>query len=299
MSVSPRTPRKIDHLVLPVGSLETARERLTRLGFTVAADARHPFGTENACVFLADGTYLEPLAIGHRETCEKAALKGNQFVARDAAYRFRRGEDGFSAVVLATDDADADHRHFGKNGISAGRKLRFSRSFTDPSGGNSKGSFKLAFAADLRSPDCFFVTCERLERPDFDRQALTRHENGAVAIREIALSETNPSDFQYMLQEILNQRDVNAHSFGMELETQNANLGVYNPAGLRAWYGIGQSGHARGLRFRAVLLAVEDIERTDAILAAAGIAVKRIGERRIVDPAPGQGYVLAFEEQQI
>jgi hypothetical protein len=29
----------------------------------VAADARHPFGTENACVFFADGTYLEPLAL--------------------------------------------------------------------------------------------------------------------------------------------------------------------------------------------------------------------------------------------
>ena len=56
--------RPLDHLVIPVTDLKAARSRLTRLGFTVAAEARHPFGTENACVFLADKTYLEPLAVG-------------------------------------------------------------------------------------------------------------------------------------------------------------------------------------------------------------------------------------------
>ena len=48
--------RSLDHLVLPVVDIRTARKRLTELGFTVAADARHPFGTENACVFFQDET---------------------------------------------------------------------------------------------------------------------------------------------------------------------------------------------------------------------------------------------------
>ena len=50
-------PRALDHLVLPVRSLEAARADYERLGFLVAPDARHPFGTSNACVFLADGFY--------------------------------------------------------------------------------------------------------------------------------------------------------------------------------------------------------------------------------------------------
>ena len=70
MTVSSRTPRPIDHLVLPVSDLGVARDRLTALGFTVAKDARHPFGTENCCVFLSDGSYLEPLGIANREECE-------------------------------------------------------------------------------------------------------------------------------------------------------------------------------------------------------------------------------------
>eukprot|EP01133_Synstelium_polycarpum_P029511 gene29511-36177_t len=46
---TPRTPRPVDHLVLPVVELDTARQRLEALGFTVAPSAQHPFGTENAC----------------------------------------------------------------------------------------------------------------------------------------------------------------------------------------------------------------------------------------------------------
>ncbi|MGB7285689.1 MAG: VOC family protein, partial [Salaquimonas sp.] len=189
MAVSPRKPLNVDHLVLPVTNLEICRKRLSALGFTVAPDALHPFGTENACVFFRDGTYLEPLAIGHRETCEKAALKGNMFVARDQAYRFRRGDEGFSALVLATDDADGDHKSFQKLGISAGRQLKFSRMFKDKDGKESEGAFKLSFAADLRSPDSFFFTCERMNVPKIDRSALEKHANGAVSITEIALGE--------------------------------------------------------------------------------------------------------------
>ena len=48
MSLSKRTTRPLDHLVLPVDTLTQARRRLSNLGFTVADDARHPFGTENA-----------------------------------------------------------------------------------------------------------------------------------------------------------------------------------------------------------------------------------------------------------
>ncbi|WP_234851909.1 VOC family protein, partial [Sinorhizobium meliloti] len=90
MSQSKRTARPLDHLVLPVADLARTRQRLAALGFTVADEARHPFGTANACVFFSDDTYLEPLAVASREECEAAALEGNAFVARDQAFRFRQ-----------------------------------------------------------------------------------------------------------------------------------------------------------------------------------------------------------------
>ena len=64
--------RALDHLVLPVPSLELARAHLDALGFTIAPQGTHPFGTINACVFFADGTFLEPLAVGDPVTVAPA-----------------------------------------------------------------------------------------------------------------------------------------------------------------------------------------------------------------------------------
>lgn len=300
MTVSPRMPHKVDHLVLPVTNLEICRKRFTDLGFTVAPDARHPFGTENACVFFNDGTYLEPLAVGHRETCEKAALKGNVFVERDQAFRFRRGNEGFSGLVLATNDADGDHKLYRKLGISAGKQLKFSRMFKDENGAESEGTFKLSFAADLRSPDSFFFTCERVGVPKIDKGELEKHANGAVSIVEVALGEPNPSDFQYMLQEVLNQREINSHSFGIELKSGNANIGAYGADGLRAWYGIESGCHSggagRGLRFRAFSVGVKSLKAVAKQLKKNKVKSRKIAHRIVVDHAPGQGCVIAFEE---
>ena len=86
-------PRHLDHLVLPVPDLDISRKRYSLLGFHVAPDGRHKFGSENACIFFENGTFLEPLAIGHRETVEAAIDKGNTFLRRDFGYRFRNGDN--------------------------------------------------------------------------------------------------------------------------------------------------------------------------------------------------------------
>lgn len=296
MKNSVRQVRPIDHLVLPVTNLEIARERLSTLGFTVAPDAQHPFGTENCCVFFKDDTFLEPLAIGHRETCEAAALKGNVFVERDQAYRFRKGNEGFSAIVMGTNDADADHKQFRKLNISAGKILSFLRDVDDGNGKISKAGFKLAFASDLRSPDSFFFTCERVNPPKIDKSKLQKHKNGALGISEIVLSEINPTDFQYVLQEVLNQREVDSHSFGMDLKSANANVAVYTPAGLKSYFGIKRPCHSRGLRFRAFVVKVKSLKKTEAVLKKSKVKFAKIAGRLIVDHSDGQGCVIAFEE---
>lgn len=297
MTAATRTTRLLDHLVLPVGDLSVARQRLEMLGFTVAADALHPFGTENACVFFADKTYLEPLGIAKREECEAAALAGNVFVARDQAYRFRRGHDGFSAVVLSSDDATADHARFRKAGISAGEMLEFSRPMTLPDGSQATGSFRLAFAADLRSPDFFFFTCERVTPLPSDRSALETHANGVTGMSEVVLSEPNPTDFQYILQEAVDEREVSAHSFGMDIETRNGvKISVLNQAGMSGFFDRKTPGHSRGLRGRAVVFKVADVSATEHFLTANAVSFTRKDNRLIVPEAPGQGVIFAFGE---
>jgi hypothetical protein len=293
---TPRAPRPLDHCVLPVADLATARKRHEELGFTVAPDGIHPFGTENCCVYFADGTFLEPLAVGQRETAEQAAREGNAFVARDAAFRFRHGPEGFSAVVMGSGDAEADHARFIENGHTGGKILEFSREFKTPGGDSGVATFRLAFAADLRSPDAYFFTCQRINVPKADRSTLQRHGNGVLAIAEIVMSEPNPTDFQYLLQDIVNEREVEAHSFGMAVRTaDNARLNVLNPDGMRAFYGMKASTHARGLRLRGIVFRCADLAAAGRVLDSAKIAYEKRDDRLLVQAGPGQGAFYAFE----
>ena len=286
--------RPLDHVVLPVADLDQARARHAALGFTVAPVGVHPFGTENACVYFADGTFLEPLAIGHRETADAAARGGNAFVARDQAYRFRCGEDGFSAAVFTGDDAETEQRYFQEEGLAGGRVVAFGRELVRPDGTKSFMEFQLAFAADLRAPDAFLFTCQRVNAPKGGKGALEHHANGVAGISAIVAVEDNPSDFQYLLQAASGQRDVSAHSFGIALDVPGARLQALTPAGYHALSGL-DAPAGRGLRFVAVVFHAADLDALAALLARHRVAFDRRGGRIVVPPAAGQGAAYLFE----
>jgi hypothetical protein len=287
------TARALDHLVLPVHDLATARARLGRLGFTVAADARHPFGTENACVYFSDRTYLEPLAIGEQSDYEASVRGGNQFTARDAAFRFRNGTEGFSGIGMVSEDADADHEAFRHAGFSAGEQLQFSRLMRLPDGSEFAPRFKLAFATDLRSPDFFGFTCQRV--PQVDRSALESHANGAIGIKSVVLSEQAPADFIDFLKLLTGQEAVEGDDDALLVRTANADLVVLDAAELRLLFGLHMAPE-RGLRGEAVVFRVSDLSRTEAVLVQAGIQPLKSHGMLLVPHEPGQGILFAFSE---
>ncbi|MBX5063386.1 VOC family protein [Rhizobium lentis] len=289
-------PHPLDHVVLPVVNIDLARERLGKLGFTVAADARHPFGTENACVFLADKTYLEPLGVASIEESDASALKGNVFTARNQAFRFRCGEEGLSAIVFATEDAARDHRKFASRGSSAGEMLEFSRPMKMPDGSESVGSFRLAFASDLRAPDFFLFTCQRINPLPADRGALEKHANGVTGIAEVALCAPEPAAFGAFVSLAAAQSAIEKTGFGVKIAASNARISLMTPEGLEAYFEIAVSAAERGLRGRAILFNVADLAVTEAHLAANGVTYTRKNNRILVKPAPGQGTLFAFEE---
>lgn len=289
-------PRAVDHLVLAVGDLQTSRNRFVALGFTVAPDARHPFGTENACVFLSDGTYLEPLAIGSEIESVRSARQGNVFTARDRAFRFRHGDEGFEALVLQSDDAAADDVTFRAGGWSAGPVLDFSRPFTAPDGTTAAASFRLAFAADLRSPDFYLFACQRINMPVVDRAAMTAHVNGVTGLWEIVLCETEPRAFAGFLAD-LTHGEVVEGADGLAISLSNACLSVVTPQAFAARYGQKLCGHGRGLRGRAIAFSVASLEATAALFRRNGVIHEAIGARLVVPGRPGQGVLFSFEEK--
>lgn len=282
----PDGPRALDHVVLPTAGLALARARLTSLGFTVSPEGIHPFGTINCCVYLADGTFLEPLAVGDVPAADKAVADNNVFVTRDRAFRAAHGDEGFSAVVFGTDDADADHAEFVAAGVSAGPRLDFSRPFVDAAGRADVASFRLAFAAEPANADeAFFFACERANAPKVDRTALQVHANGVGRVLAIEARAGNGAAAGAFLATVARSKaEKTAESVRVPLA--NADIVVRTAAG------------SANIRLEAIVFAVDDLAATRSLLVRNGIEHDLIGQQLVIAPAPGQGAAFIFEEQK-
>ncbi len=288
-------PRPIDHLVLPVDSLKTARARYEALGFQVREDREHPFGTANCCIFFKNNTYLEPLAVADREKAEAAIVDGNVFVRRQDAYRFRHGE-GFAMLALTSTDADADQGEFVADGYATGPAYAFERKASLPDGSETTIGVRLASALDHRAPDAMIFTCQHLNPDSLRDPASCNHANGARGVTGVYMAEANPADFQYYLEATTGQREIRASSLGIEADTPNGVVAILTPDGINALFGLPQSATTRGLRLCAFTLAVESLDGVAKQFDDQGIDYRRQAGRLVVDPAPGQGAVIAFEE---
>lgn len=294
MNASQDQVRAVDHLVLPTVGLDVARARLVSLGFTVAPVGIHPFGTANCCVFFADGTYLEPLAVADAAAADTAIASGNVFVARDALFRQVAGDEGLSAVVLSTDDAAADHERFRQANISAGSMLDFSRAFVDPAGNSAIASFRLAFAAEASSRAAFAFSCQRINAPPSDRTALQAHENGTVALDSIVAVSHEPAVSVAFLASV-GQATVTSTPGGAAVSLRNASIEILDADAYLQRHGR-PAPTGSGLRYAAIRFAVADIGATKVLLRQRQVVFTESGADILVASAPGQGVDFLFGE---
>src|ERR1700704_5348243 len=123
-------PRGLDHIVHAFRDLDAGAELYRRLGFTVGARNRHPWGTHNHIVQLP-GFFVELLAVA-----EPDKLAGDGFAAKFGRFNqtFIRAQEGLSFLMLESQDADADARDFAAAGIAASAALTFEREGSLPDG---------------------------------------------------------------------------------------------------------------------------------------------------------------------
>ena len=288
----PTATLPLDHLVMPVLDLATARRRFESLGFTVAPDGVHPFGTANCCIYFPGGVFMEPLAVVDPALATAAAAAGNVFVSHDRLFRSAMGEEGLSAVVMSTDDARADHARFVASGLSAGDVLDFSRPFTDHSGRTGTASFRLAFA---RSPDIrelLVFACERIGVPNVDRAALERHGNGVTGIVSVVFSADEPAAFASLLSLAGAQPESVEGGFAYQLP--NGRIEVMSPTAAADRYGIAANG--KGIEPGSVVFAVGDLEATARRFRDGGVSFQESPTVLRVTPGPGQGVDFVFVE---
>ena len=96
----------IDHIVIAVHSLERAIATYRELGFTVVEGGKHAYGSYNALIGFADGSYVELLSF-YEDSPDHAWW--------DLLHE--RG-GGLIDFCMATDDIRADHAAFRARGVA-------------------------------------------------------------------------------------------------------------------------------------------------------------------------------------
>lgn len=102
----------IDHILIAVEDLERAMEGYRRLGFEVAPGGEHPtVGTHNALVPLADGAYLELIAVRKPELAREFPFGRQVLEALD-------GPNRLAGYALESDQVDADVQACRERGLA-------------------------------------------------------------------------------------------------------------------------------------------------------------------------------------
>ena len=285
--------RRIDHLVLPVTTLMLARSRLTSLGFNVAPDARHPFGTGNALVLFADRTFLEPITIVDRAAADMAAAEGLFFVKRIKRYTERQGE-GFAMVALRSADAEGDRADFERAGLSAGAVFRFTRKATMPDGSEAELGFALAAADHPAAADAGFFVSQHIATDTLFQGPFLEHPNGAAGVAAVTAVAERPEEFQSFLAAATGVAETGAAGEGVEAVLDGQTISIVTPAAFRDRYGVPAPEPRRGLLFAAFDVVVADLDRA---IGYAGPTASRHEGRIVIPPAPGLGATLAFRTE--
>ena len=199
-------------------------------------------------------------------------------------------------LALTSDDADADQAAFAAQGYACGPVYAFERKAGGPDGSETTIGVRLAYAIDHRAPDAMVFACQHLNPGAMHDAASLDHANGTLGVTGVYMAETNPADFQYYLEATTGQRAIRASSLGIEADTPNGIVAILTPDGINALFGMSYGASARGLRLRAFTLAVKSLDTVAKRLDDQGIGHRRQAGRLVVDPAPGQGALIAFEE---
>ena len=275
--------RGLDHIVHAVRDLDAAADLYRRLGFTVGARNRHPWGTHNHIVQLP-GFFIELLTMAEPE---KLGSDGFSVLFGSFNRRFLERQEGLSMLILESADAEGDAQAFREAAIAASDAMRFEREGRRPDGSPVKVAFSLGFARDAGAPDIGFAVCQQHYPENFWNPAFQSHPNSATGIASAIIVAENPTDHHIFLSAFAGERELQSTSSGLRIATGARRHSGDGPFRLWQlfWRAAPRHRHwraSRGHAFRQRRHGGHDCElgaRQSRLLVAAGPHHRRTGWR--------------------
>lgn len=287
-------PRRHDHLVLAARDLAAQAAFYEKLGFSVGARNRHPWGTENHIVQF-DGAFLELISTG-KGFVPPVDVDPHVFSFPRGIADFLARREGFYMLALGSDEARADAKHFRALGLGGFEPFHFERHGRGADGRDVTVGFTLAFAASKLIPDAGFFVCQQHHPENFWNPALQRHANGARRLVSAVMVADGPSDHAEFLSHFTGQREMNVTSMGIEIELAGGGrIEVLTPLAFAYRFGAAAAPGHGAPHFAAFRVGVADLQATQALLARNAVALERRERQLVVPAASGFGVAISFE----
>jgi hypothetical protein len=265
----------LDHFVVLVNDLDAATQAFMRLGFQVRAGGQHPaFGSHNALVPLADGTYLELVAF------KDPVLAAKSFW-RDGVRRLEVAE-GFGAFAMSSRDLAEDVSQLRQEGLNPGEPETGSRLRPDGQrvawrialfGGSPTG--QLPFLIQDDTPHAL-----RIEPPQQGTGVRTKVKDIVVAVKDPAAAR----DAYHALLHVEPKRVQNTTGDleGYRIAMEWGNIILAQP--LREGNAMSDQLSQRGEGLYALTLQVDGIGRDRRELKNRGVALQMDGNGFLIVP---------------
>lgn len=279
-----------DHFVILVNDLNASIETYLRLGFDAQPGGDHPsFGSHNALVAMADGTYLELVAF------KNPALAAQGFW-RDGV-RILRFREGFAGFILLSNDLLHDVEHLRARGIN----------ITDPNPGSRTRpdgqtvQWRTALIDGTATGMMPFLIQD--ETPRTLRIEPARQGLGARArVNQIVIATNQPESAREKYRALLDTEPKRVKNIGGDVEGYRfvmdwGTVVLAHPT--RGENAMADQLAQRGEGLYAITLGVENLGYEWSELNKRGVKLEKDGNGYLISPDEACGARIRLTQQQI
>ncbi|MBM3583233.1 MAG: VOC family protein [Alphaproteobacteria bacterium] len=272
----------LDHVLIGVRDLESARERYARLGFTLTPRGRHVgWSTGNYCIMFGR-EYLELIGVID-PTQPRRSIEARIAAAGDVGVGF----------ALASDDPDAAFRVWSDAELAPERRA-LARPLDLPEG-TVEPRFALIHVPAAATPEVPIFVCHHLTPDLVRRPGWTDHANGALGVRAMLAVVADPAALRVPYERLFGPAAMAATDGMLTVRMGPTTLVVATAEDAAELYPAFDATPPAVPSVAALTITVVDIARAARVLEAAGVGFERDRGRAVIVPAAAAcGVLLEF-----
>lgn len=283
--------KSIDHVVYAIRDLKAGQHFFQQLGFSLTDLAVHPFGTGNHLAMF-ERSFIELLGVLNPEVITSRKKDGFSFSTYNLT--FLEKQEGISALVISTDDAEADYKRFLENGLKAYPPFRFARKAHLRDGREVEVAFSISFVLPEDHTRMAFFVCQH-HFPEYSwLQGNPNHENTAIGIASVDIVCKKPSALLPFFVSLISGAKVEEKEECIKIQTANEKINLHTASSFSDRYNTIQP-NVENPSIAAMTLKVKSIKELKKVLEDKRIDFIEKDSRVMIESKNAFGAIIIFD----